>query len=261
MASACIVNGQPGRRSKSRAQHFNVFFDESVLSAAQQPHDLPLGNLDAQIGQLRGKPRDRDLTLMILAQDKALEVRPEMAADPLWRRRDHSFARWKHPALAPIADRPRHDDHILDDEVFVALETRAARQAVRREDAGLVGGERCPLGATAPLAPAAFRAGCLRRLLHAAGLEFGASLQTLEPRNLLAKRCVLCLQPGVVLQSLQQQRLQLFEPNPGNVAGRFGHAPRGAPNESAVSPTAQRLPGLLPLLPFKVHKALYSLKF
>ena len=43
------------------------------------------------------------------------------------------------------------------------------------------------------------------------GLSLGASLETFEARNLLAQLRVLCLQPGYFLQSLHQQRLQLFE--------------------------------------------------
>jgi hypothetical protein len=39
--------------------------------------------------------------------------------------------------------------------------------------------ERPPLGAAAALPFAAFRAGCLRHLLHAAGLELRASFQAL----------------------------------------------------------------------------------
>ena len=151
MPGARIVNGKPGRRRKPRAQHLDVFLEESILLAAQKPHDLPLGNRDAQTGQLRGQARDRDLPLVVLAQDEALEVRPEMAADAFWQRGEHSLAGWKQPALAPVADRPRHDDDILDDKVLVAFEARAVRQAVRLEDAGLVKGERRPLGAAAAL--------------------------------------------------------------------------------------------------------------
>ena len=59
-----------------------------------------------------------------------------MTGDALWQRRNHSLAGRKQPALAPVADRPRQDDDI--DEVLVALETGAVRQAVRLEDAGFV---------------------------------------------------------------------------------------------------------------------------
>ena len=84
MPGARIVNGKPGSRSKPFAQHLDVFLEESVLLAAQQPHDLPLGDIDAQTGKLRGQARDSDLPLVVLAQNEALEVRPEMAGDALW---------------------------------------------------------------------------------------------------------------------------------------------------------------------------------
>ena len=130
------------------------------------------------------------------------------------------------------------------DKVLVALEARAIRQAVRLEDTGLVNSERRPLGAAAALPPGA--PGGIGRLLHATGLEFGASLQAFEPRDLLAQFGVLCLQPGALLQGLRQQRLQLFEAKPGNLAGRFGHAPRESPNESAVSHAERRCPDFCP---------------
>ena len=142
-------------RRKPCAQHLDVFLEKSVLLAAQEPHDLPLGDGDAQTGQFRGQARDRDLPLVVLAQNEALEVRSQMAGDALWQSGDHSLAGWKQPALAPVADRPRLDDDILDDEVLVAFEARALRQAVRLEGAGLVTGKRPPLGAAAAFPPGA----------------------------------------------------------------------------------------------------------
>ena len=157
------------------------------------------------------------MPLVVLAQDEALELRAEMAGYPLWQRRHDRFARGRQPALAPVKDRPWLYDNVLNDEVLVALEAGGRRQVVRLADPSFVYAELRPLGAAPALPAAAFGSGCLRRLLHAAGLELRAALQALEPRDLLAQLRVLCLQPGVLLQSLQQQRLQLFEASHGNV--------------------------------------------
>src|SRR5208337_2380882 len=166
---------------------------------------------------------------------KRLRLGPKWLAAPFGSAAATVSARGQQPALAPVADCPWLDDEILNDEVFIALEAGAFRQAVRLDDPGLVNGERRPLCAAVPLPPAAFGASGLRRLLHAAGLKFRAFLQTLEPCDLLAKLSVLCLQPGNFLQSLHQQRLQLIEAKPGKIAGRFGHAQRESLNESTMS--------------------------
>ena len=129
---------------------------------------------------------------------------------------------------------------VLNDEVLVALEAGVFRQAVRLKDAGLVQGKPCALGAAAPLPRGAL--GSIQRLLHAARLELGASLQAFEPCDFLAQLSVLFPKPGVLLQSLHQQRLQLFEAKPGYSAGRFGHAQRESKNESVRSPVARTCP-------------------
>jgi hypothetical protein len=100
MPGARIVNGKPGRRSQPFAQHLDIFLEESVLLAAQQPHDLPLGDIDAQICKLGGQAWDGDLALVVLAQNEALEVRPEMVADASWQRSHNRLAGWKASAGA-----------------------------------------------------------------------------------------------------------------------------------------------------------------
>ncbi len=221
-----IVNRDPGGGAKARAQYFGSLGEESVLLFAQQAHDLPLGNIDPQVRKQCGQARDRDLPLMVLAEEEALEVGAKMAGGTLWQCGHNRIPGRKRPALAPVQNRPRLDDQILDDEVLVPFEPGALRQAVRLQNAGLVNGELCALGAAPPLFPAILGGGSLYRLLHAAGLELGAALQALEPCDLLAQLRVFCLEPGILFQSLHQQRRQLFEAKLGNVQGRFGHAQR-----------------------------------
>ena len=90
---ASVIDRDPGRRAKACAQHLRGFGEEGVLRAAEQPHDLPLGDIDAQILQLGEQARDGNLSLVVLAQDKALEAGAEMAGCPSWQRRHHRFAR------------------------------------------------------------------------------------------------------------------------------------------------------------------------
>lgn len=52
MPCPSIVNGQPGCRGKACAQH-----PRELRRAAEQPHDLPLGDIDAQILQLDEQAR------------------------------------------------------------------------------------------------------------------------------------------------------------------------------------------------------------
>ena len=47
VARAGVVDRDPGRRLKAGAQHVARLVEEAVLAADQQPHDLPLGDLDA----------------------------------------------------------------------------------------------------------------------------------------------------------------------------------------------------------------------
>ena len=51
MPRTCIVDRNPKGRGKARAQHLLGFGKKGVLLAAEQPHDLPLGDVDAQVLQ------------------------------------------------------------------------------------------------------------------------------------------------------------------------------------------------------------------
>ena len=127
MARAGVVDRDPGRRCQAGAQHVTRLADEAVLAADQQSHDLSLGDLDADRREQGDQPWDGDLTLVILCQHEAAQLRPEMAVDPGRQRRHHRAAIGGHPALAaePDGDRPQH--HILDQEILVAFETGARR--------------------------------------------------------------------------------------------------------------------------------------
>ena len=51
MPRTCIVGRNPKGRGKARAQHLLGFGKKGVLLGAEQPHDLPLGDIHAQVLQ------------------------------------------------------------------------------------------------------------------------------------------------------------------------------------------------------------------
>ena len=79
---ASVIDRDPGRGAKTCAQHFASFFEEGVLTFVEQPHDLPLGDADAQIPQQHEQTRDGDLPLVVLAEDEALSSGPKWLAAP-----------------------------------------------------------------------------------------------------------------------------------------------------------------------------------
>ncbi len=73
--------------------------------------------------RLRGDPLHCHLTLMVLQQHEAAQLRPEMPADAPWQRRDHHLPFRRRPALAAVADHLSLQHQILHDKRLVALET------------------------------------------------------------------------------------------------------------------------------------------
>ena len=152
---------------------------------------------------------------MVLGEHEAFEFRSEVAGDASRQRRHDGLAGRRQPALAPIEHGVRLHDQVLDHELLVALETGASRNVLRPDDLALGDGELRSLGPAPPdLALAFGRRPGLRRLLHAARRDLGPALQALQPRDLVTQLGILCLQSGIVLQNLHEQRLQLFEAKP-----------------------------------------------
>ena len=137
---------------------------------------------------------------------------------PVRERREDAAARGQLPALTAIDDGHRFDDQVLNNELFVALEAGTYGHGRDFDVARLVDGELGAPGAATAL-PARPFGGWLRCLLHAARLDPGAAVQALQPRDLVTQLGVLCLQPGIVLQNLYEQRAQLFETKPVDDAG------------------------------------------
>ena len=73
----------PGRGFKTRAQHITRLNNEAILAIDQQPHHLPLGNLDADRPEQRDQTRHGNLTLMILGQKNWASTK-RRSSGPKW---------------------------------------------------------------------------------------------------------------------------------------------------------------------------------
>src|SRR5712691_8521792 len=183
-----IVHRDPGGTRQPGAQHLARLAEEAVLPGDQQPHDLALGDGKAEAAQLRDQPRHRHLSLMVLRENEAPQLGPEMSRGPDRKRRHDRSPVRRQPALAPIADHPRPDLQILHHIDLVALEARAGRN--RRPDQAILDRDNPRL--LAPTAPASadLRQLPRTRLLHAARLArldhrsaFNPFSRTISSRN------------------------------------------------------------------------------
>ena len=75
---------------------------------------------------------DCDLTLVVLHQSVASQLRPEMAADAAGQRCDHRLARGRQPAFAPIPHHSCRQHQVLHLVRPVTLELDAFGAAARR---------------------------------------------------------------------------------------------------------------------------------
>ena len=199
----------------SGAQHGVGLVEEGRLAGDRQPHELALGDVDAEAVEHGQKTRDRALALMILSEHEALQLGTEVARNAARQRRHDGSAVRQLPALAAVERGHRPDDQVLNQELLVALEAGALGQAFGLDHGGVGDRHLGSLGATAPLATLALRRP--RRLLHAArpvGLDRRTTVEAFEPRNLVTQLGVLGFEAGIVLQGLHQQRLQLVEASP-----------------------------------------------
>jgi hypothetical protein len=197
VAGTGVVDADPARGRQARPQHIARLFENDILASGQQLHDLPLGNRDADRPKLCHQAGHRDLTLVVLEQHEAAQLRPEVTADLGRHRRDHRSAVRGQPAFTADADNMRPQHEILDEEVLVALEA-GARRNLRLDDALLAGGAPLALAALGAAFPAlAGRLG-LGALVHAARLHRRSALQALEGRNLRPQLGDRLLQRGIL---------------------------------------------------------------
>ncbi len=205
---AGVVHRDPARRLQPGAQHVAGLGDEAVLAGDQQPHQLALGDVDANAAQQRQQPRHRDLALMVLRQHEAAQFRPEMAGHPRRQCRGDPLPVRRHPAFAPQPQHMRAQHQVLHHEVLVALEARAGRDRDLDHTVLMDGTPRRLVAATAAR-PGWCGGRPLGSLLHAARLDLGTALEAFQTGDLTIPRRHLPLQIAHTTEQLDHQSFQL----------------------------------------------------
>ena len=159
---------------QARAQHLPILGHECVEPTGQQPHHLPLGDGDADTLEQRGQPLAGHLALDMAGQHEPAQRRAKATNDPGRKRRDDRTPVRRQPALAAVADHPRHQQQILDDDVLIALEARPGRRRCRQH-ALLANHQAIPLGTAPTLALWLARRLRRRRLARAFSIPDGFS--------------------------------------------------------------------------------------
>ena len=126
VARAGVVDGDPRGRIETGAQHVLRPVEKGGLALDQQPQQLTLRDDDAEVLQQREQARHGGLALMILGGHDALQLGAEVLGDPGRQLCHDGTAIGQLPALAPVQRGQRLDDQVLDQELLVALEARAA---------------------------------------------------------------------------------------------------------------------------------------
>src|SRR5712672_1295857 len=138
VACAGVVHRDPGGTDEPGTQHIASLGEETVLALDQQADHLALGDEDAEAAQQRHQPRRRHLSLMVLGEHEAAQLRPEVTIDAGRQRRRHHVAFRRLPAFAAEIHNMRTDHQILNHEARVALEAGAARGGSDRDGPFLV---------------------------------------------------------------------------------------------------------------------------
>lgn len=185
VACAGIIYAHPGGSGQASPPHILGFGEEAALPGDEQAHHLPARDVEPDRAQLRGHPPHRNLSLMVLGQHEAPQLRAEVAADAgrHWGGDGPSIRR--QPALAPVADHERAEHQILHHEVFAAFEARAARRCrldhpIRVNDPP----RRLLAAALAAFASPGGRLG-LGRILHPAWFDGRTARHILQARDLV----------------------------------------------------------------------------
>ena len=151
----------------------------------------------------------------------------------------------RQPALPAVADHPRHQQQILDDDVLVALEARAGRRR-GRQHALFADDQAISLGTTSTLALRLARRPRRRRrarLLHPGRLQLRPRRQPLQPGNLLLESGVLRPQPEHLGQQARDQRPKVPDRQPLDL---LGLGQRHGQGESHTMPCAKNFLRLMP---------------
>ena len=218
-----VVHRDVGRVGKGGPQHVAGLVAKILLAGDQKAHHLALGDDDAEAAQQRQDACHRGLSLVIEHQHEAAQFRPEMAVDARRQRRRDDLPVRRLPALAAELHHMGADHQVLHHVARGALQARAKRRRLDRDDALLVDNE-FVARAAAPALDRTLRQLRLGGLLHPARLDIGFDIgpprAALQPRNLVPQRRDRSLHIRHFRQSLQEQVLQFGSRKAVNIVGR-----------------------------------------
>lgn len=208
--SSTVSQGAPPHSDggQTGAQHVGHFDGKGGTPTGQQAPHLALRDDHAHAVQEGGDALGRDLPLMMLQPDETHQLGTEMTLQAGRQRRHDQLARRRQPAFPAIADHPRLQAQILNDEVVIAFEA-PARRRLDAECERLPHHRYPPADARGlPAPPLALRLRPAGRLLHARGLELRPPLVPLQPRDLFFECRVLRAQPRQLGQCRRQPTTQ-----------------------------------------------------
>src|SRR6476646_4583830 len=120
-----------------------------------------------------------------------------MPGDPGRQRRDHGLPVRREPALATIADHVGANDHVLDQEILIALEARAGRHRDLHDPILVHAQIGSAAPAAAPLAPTLLRRRVPARLLPPARLDRWGPLRPLRRASSSRNAATVCSSPAI----------------------------------------------------------------
>lgn len=193
-----IVDRDIGRRHVAGMQDGGILGVETIQPLCQEPHHLAFGDLDTDVVEQRRHPLRRDLPMRMQHQTKPPQIGPKAS---LYSHRQlccDGVSVRRHPALPPVTNHLDLQNQIPDEAVLVALEARSGRYTGRQHLF-----TRHPLRVVLrPSRPGRRILGrerlVIRCLFHPRWSEGWARRQVLQPRNLVAQKLVVDLQPGVL---------------------------------------------------------------
>jgi len=100
---AGIIHRNPVGMGQSGTQYVLGLGDEGVVGLGQNPHHLPLGDVQPQPLQQRYQTRHGRLALVVLSKDKAFEFGAKVGAYPRRQRRHHRASIRRQPAFPAMA--------------------------------------------------------------------------------------------------------------------------------------------------------------
>ncbi|WP_261330486.1 hypothetical protein [Rhizobium leguminosarum] len=198
MTGASVVDRDKGSRDQACMQHGGVLGMKAVQPLRQRPDDLAFGNLDTDIVQQGRQSLRRDLPMAMKHQAEATQTGAVAALYPCWQRCNDRASFRCHPAFAAIAHHFGPHDQIPDQAILVAFKPRS-RWGSGRQYLLARGAPRLALRPATPrrLSAAGNRL-VARCLVHTRGPEGWAWRQVFKPRNLIAQKLVVDLQPRVL---------------------------------------------------------------